>query len=103
MSPNALNLREIDQEQALNLTKFFLQSQQNIFLFGRRGVGKTDIAIQAAKECGFKINYINLSVIERNDLAGYPDMNQPGDIINFKSPYYLPKLAPGDKPDSIIL
>lgn len=100
---NALNLQEIDQEQALNLTKFFIQSKQNIFLFGRRGVGKTDIAIQAAKECGLKINYINLSVVDRADLAGYPDMSRPGDIINFKSPYFLPKLSGNAKPDSIIL
>lgn len=100
---NALNLQELDQEQALNLTKFFIQSKHNVFLFGRRGVGKTDIAIQAAKECGFKVNYINLSVIERPDLAGYPDMSSPGDVINFKSPYFLPKLLDGYKPDSIIL
>ena len=51
MANNALNLPEIDQVQALNLTKFFIQSNQNIFLFGRRGVGKTHIAIQAAQEC----------------------------------------------------
>jgi hypothetical protein len=100
---NSLNLQEIDQEQALNLTKFFIQSSHNVFLFGRRGVGKTDIAIQAARECGLKVNYINLSVIERPDLAGYPDMSTPGDVINFKSPYFLPKLAPGAKPDSVIL
>ncbi len=100
---NALNLQELDQEQALNLTKFFIQSKHNVFLFGRRGVGKTDIAIQAAKECGFKVNYINLSVIERPDLAGYPDMSSPGDVINFKSPYFLPKLLDGYKSDSIIL
>src|SRR5208283_4790220 len=100
---NALNLEEIDQEQSLNLTKFFIQSQQNVFLFGRRGVGKTEIAIQAAKECGLKVNYVNLSVIERPDLAGYPDMSTPGDVINFKSPHFLPKLAPGQKPDSVIL
>lgn len=100
---NALNLQEIDQEQALNLTKFFIQSQHNIFLFGRRGTGKTEIAIQAAKECGYKLNYINLSVIERPDLAGYPDIHSPGDIVNFKSPYFLPKLAEGSKPDSVIL
>jgi hypothetical protein len=100
---NSLNLEEIDQEQALNLTKFFIQSQHNVFLFGRRGVGKTEIAIQAAKECGLKVNYVNLSVIERPDLAGYPDMNSPGDVINFKSPRFLPKLAPGAKADSVIL
>jgi hypothetical protein len=100
---NSLNLQEIDQEQALNLAKFFIQSRHNVFLFGRRGVGKTDIAIQAAKECGYKINYINLSVIERPDLAGYPDMSAPGDIINFKSPYFLPKLLDGYKADSVII
>ena len=44
------------------------------------------------KTWNIKINYINLSVIERPDLAGYPDMSAPGDIINFKSPYFLPKL-----------
>lgn len=100
---NSLNLKEIDQEQALNLTKFFIQSQHNVFLFGRRGVGKTDIAIQAAKQCGYKINYINLSVIERPDLAGYPDMKADSDIVNYKSPHFLPKLQPNTKPDSIIL
>jgi len=100
---NALNLQEIDQEQALNLTKFFIRSRHNVFLFGRRGVGKTEIAIQAAKECGYKINYVNLSVVERPDLAGYPDMNSPGDVINYKSPHFLPKLIKDAKPDSVIL
>lgn len=100
---NSLNLQEIDQEQALNLTKFFIRAQQNLFLFGRRGVGKTHIALQAAKECGLEVNYINLSVIERPDLAGYPNMNSPGDVITFKSPAFLPALVQGTKPNSIIL
>jgi MoxR-like ATPases len=100
---NSLNLPEIDQEQALHLSKFFVRSHQNLFLFGRRGVGKTHIALQAATECNYKINYINLSVIERPDLAGYPDINSPGDIITFKSPSFLPKLLQNDQPDNIIL
>lgn len=100
---NSLNLQEIDQEQALHLTKFFIRSNQNLFLFGRRGVGKTHIAMQAAEECNMKINYINLSVIERPDLAGYPNINEPGDIITFKSPNFLPRLIESAKPDSILL
>lgn len=100
---NALNLQEIDQEQALHLGKFFIRSQQNLFLFGRRGVGKTHIILQAAEQCNFKVNYINLSVIERPDLAGYPDMSSKGDVITFKSPSFLPKLLDSAKPDSIIL
>lgn len=99
---NALNLPEIDQEQALNLGKFFIKSQKNLFLFGRRGVGKTEIILQAAKECNVKVNYINLSVIERPDLAGYPDIHSTGDVVNFKSPAYLPSLK-NASPDSVIL
>lgn len=102
MSNNSLNLQEIDQEQALNLGKFFIRSQQNLFLFGRRGVGKTHIAIQAARACNIKVNYINLSVIERPDLAGYPDMHSDGDLITFKSPSFLPPLNERSA-DSIIL
>jgi hypothetical protein len=99
---NPLNLPEINQEQALNLSKFFIKSEQNIFLFGRRGVGKTHIAMQAAQELDHKISYINLSVIERPDLAGYPDLNSNGDVITFKSPYYLPTLNQ-NKNDKYIL
>jgi AAA domain (dynein-related subfamily) len=100
---NALNLQEIDQEQAQNLARFFIRANQNIFLFGRRGIGKSFIAMQAAKDCGFKLNYINLSVIERPDLAGYPDMHAEGDVISYKSPYFLPKLAPKEKPNCVLL
>lgn len=100
---NALNLSEINQEEALALSKFFIKSKQNLFLFGRRGVGKTHIALQAAQECKVKVNYINLSVIERPDLAGYPDIHSPGDVVNYKSPQFLPKLMEGVEPDSIIL
>jgi hypothetical protein len=100
---NFLNLSEIDQEQALHLSKFFIRSQQNLFLFGRRGVGKTNIVLQAAQECKFRVNYINLSVIERSDLAGYPNMHEPGDVVTFKSPSFLPKLLDANRPDNIIL
>lgn len=100
---NFLNLKEIDQEEALNLTKFFINSGQNIFLFGRRGTGKTEITFKAAQELKYKVNYINLSVIERPDLAGYPNINSPGEVITFKSPYFLPALLENNSPDTIIL
>ena len=100
---NSLNLPGVDQEQASHLSKFFIRSHQNLFLFGRRGVGKTHIALSAAQECKYKINYINLSVIERPDLAGYPNINAPGDIITFKSPSFLPRLIESEQADSIIL
>ena len=100
---NALNLVEINQEQTFDLAKFFINSGQNLFIFGRRGTGKTEILIQAAQACKLKINYINLSVVERPDLGGYPNLNSPGDIVTFKSPYFLPALEGNTKPDSILL
>lgn len=100
---NSLNLQEIDQEQSLNLCRFFIKTKQNIFLFGRRGVGKTEIAQQAALDCGLKVNYVNLSVIERPDLAGFPNLHELGDIVTYKSPHFLPTLKPGEKADSVIL
>lgn len=100
---NALNLQEIDQEQALNLSKFFIKSNQNLFLFGRKGVGKTHIAMQAAQDLNFKISYINLSVIERPDLAGYPNIHSTSDVISFKSPVFLPQLMEGITPDTVLL
>lgn len=92
---NALNLQEIEQEEAFNLCKFFIRSQKNILLLGRRGIGKTEICFQAIKDCGFNANYINLSVIDRSDLIGFPNMFEGGDTINFKAPYYIPFLDNG--------
>lgn len=100
---NSLNLQEIDQEQSLNLCRFFIKAKQNVFLFGRRGVGKTQIAKQSAADCGYKINYVNLSVVERPDLAGYPNLAEQGDVVTYKSPYFLPTLKEGEKANSIIL
>jgi hypothetical protein len=72
-------------------------------LFGRRGVGKTHIALQAAQECDCKISYINLSVIERPDLAGYPDINAPGNIVTYKSPYFLPALINDEISNNVLI
>jgi hypothetical protein len=103
VSNNYLNLKEIDQEQALNLVKFFIKANKNIFLFSRRGIGKTEIIYQAAKECNLKVNYINLSVIERTDLSGYPNIFSKDEVITFKSPSFLPFLKEGESPDRILL
>jgi len=100
---NALNLPEIDQEEALNLCKFFIRAGQNTFLFGRKGVGKSQISIQAIQQCQYKVNYINLSVVERNDLCGLPNVYDTGDVVSYKSPAFLPKLIAGNKPDTVIL
>lgn len=100
---NSFNLREINQEEAINLCQFYIRSGQNMLMLGRRGIAKTAIAMQSIKECGFKINYINLSVLDRSDLAGFPSLFETGDIVNYKSPYYLPTLKDNQKSDCVLL
>jgi hypothetical protein len=41
--------------------------------------------------------------MERCDLGGYPNIHSDSDVITFKSPFYLPKLEDGKKPDTILL
>lgn len=73
----------------------------NVALFGRRGSGKTEICKQQIKKSGMKEVYINLSVLERVDLGGFPDMLSSARSSAFVS-YLLPKfyeamLAPPEK------
>src|SRR6185369_10503388 len=96
------NLQEISQEQAYDLAKFYMKTCGNLFLMGRKGIGKTHILMKAAKECEFKINYINLSVLERCDLGGYPDIYSKNDVVTFKLPQFLPKLQTNTDPDSVL-
>lgn len=46
----------------------------NLAVFGRRGSGKTEIAKQQIEAAGCHEVYMNLSVLERVDLGGYPDI-----------------------------
>jgi hypothetical protein len=82
-----------------------VDSPSHLFLVTRSFIAthNTHIALQAAHECDYKVHYINLSVIERPDLAGYPNISGPDDVVTFKSPSFLPKLLDSAKPDSIIL
>lgn len=100
---NNSNLGSINQEEAFNLCRLYTNIGQNILLLGRRGTGKTHIAMQAVLENGFKINYLNLSTLDRCDLIGFPNIYSKDDIINYKSPYYLPTLKPNQKVDTVLL
>lgn len=96
------NLAAINQEEATNLTRFYIRANDNVFLFGPVGVGKTSIAAQSVLASGYKGIYINLSVVERCDLMGMPDMHSNAEFIEYKSPYFLPALK-DDKPKHVLL
>jgi len=97
------NLVEINTEQAEHLTQFTVRSGSNIFLFGQPGLGKTAISTQSILNTGYKCSYINLSMVERPDLMGFPDLNSKSDLVEYKSPHFLPPLKEGAKPSSVLL
>ncbi len=96
------NLPIINVEECENLTRFYVRSNDNVFLFGSPGLGKTAIATQSILALGLRCSYINLSVVERPDLMGYPDLKDDGDVVVYKSPHYLPNLK-DDKPSCALL
>jgi hypothetical protein len=100
---NALNLKELNQEQCLNLLRFTAKTGSNIFLFGQKGTGKTAMSLQTAAECGLSVIYLNLSSLERGDLLGIPNAFDSADVITYKSPYFLPKLKKGEKATKLLL
>lgn len=65
---------------------------ENVAIIGMRGTGKTMIAKQSIQESGCLEAYINLSVLERTDLMGFPKiMNADPDrkFVDYLPPAYF--------------
>lgn len=74
MSASDFNLEKLNTKELSEHVASTIQIEGNIAIFGRRGTGKTEISKQEIKKSGAKEVYINLSVMERVDLGGYPDI-----------------------------
>lgn len=64
-----LNTKDLSEHVAASI-----QVGSNIAIFGRRGTGKTEISKQEIKKANMQEVYINLSVLERVDMGGYPNI-----------------------------
>lgn len=72
----------------------------NIAIFGRRGTGKTEISKQEIKKADMTEIYINLSVMERVDLGGYPNIMagaQQKKFVDFLLPQFYEAMLDGNK------
>lgn len=74
MSASDFNLEKLNTKDLSEHVSATIQIGGNIAIFGRRGTGKTEISKQEIKKSSAKEVYINLSVMERVDLGGYPDI-----------------------------
>lgn len=74
MSTSDFNLEKLDTKELSEHISSSIAIGENIAVFGRRGTGKTEISKQEIKKSDLHEVYINLSVMERVDLGGYPDI-----------------------------
>ena len=72
----------------------------NLAVFGRRGTGKTVITKYEIEQSKCRELYINLSVMERVDLGGYPDVmgKTKSKYVNFLMPQMYEPLIEGNTP-----
>jgi hypothetical protein len=74
MSSSDFNLERLQTKDLSEHVAASIQIGGNIAIFGRRGTGKTEISKQEIKKADMHEVYINLSVLERVDMGGYPDI-----------------------------
>lgn len=74
MTTSDFNLQKLTTGDLAEHMSASIAIGSNIAIFGRRGSGKTEIAKQQIAKAKCKEVYINLSVLERVDLGGYPDI-----------------------------
>jgi hypothetical protein len=83
-----------------------LQIGGNIAVFGRRGSGKTQIAKQQIKKSGLKEIYLNLSVLERVDLGGFPRVmgsSRDETFVSYMLPFFYRHLMTGNEKCALLL
>lgn len=70
----------------------------NVFVCGRRGSGKSVLSRSSITAAGCDEVYLNLSTLERPDIAGYPNFHAQGKkYVEYLMPWFFEKLMEGDK------
>ena len=98
MAMSDFNLQKLDTKELSEHVSSTIQMGGNIAVFGRRGTGKTEISKAEIKKLDCKEIYMNLSVMERPDLGGYPDVTAPNrgsNYVNFLLPRFYEEMIDG--------
>lgn len=100
MTTSDFNLEKLNTKDLSEHVGASIQVGGNIAIFGRRGTGKTEISKQEIKKAGLREVYINLSVMERVDLGGYPDIMASAkqkQFVDFLLPQFYESMLEGKK------
>jgi hypothetical protein len=100
MSTSDFNLEKLNTKDLSEHVAASIQVGGNIAVFGRRGTGKTEIAKQEIKKANLLEVYINLSVLERVDMGGYPNIMaaaQHKKFVDFLLPQFYQSMMEGNR------
>lgn len=92
------NLIKLNPSSLEETLKASIESGISMAVFGRRGTGKTQISKQVISDLAKHEQYANLSVYERVDMGGYPNMMKDSKFVDFRLPAFYEKMIEGDKP-----
>lgn len=98
MTTSDFNLEKLNTKDLSEHVGSSIHIGGNIAIFGRRGTGKTEISKQEIKKSGCREVYINLSVMERVDLGGYPNImasSQQKKFVDFLLPQFYEPMVDG--------
>jgi hypothetical protein len=100
MTSSDFNMEKLSTLELSEHIASSIQIGENMAVFGRRGTGKTAIAKQEIEKAGLHEVYLNLSVLERVDMGGYPDVmgsNIKRKFVDFLMPQFYEHMMEGKK------
>jgi hypothetical protein len=98
MSSSDFNMERLHTKDLSEHVAATIHTGGNIAVFGRRGTGKTEISKQEIRKSGCHEVYLNLSVLERVDLGGYPNImsaDPKRKYVDFLLPAFYEKMMLG--------
>jgi hypothetical protein len=102
MAFSDFNLQKLTTSELSENIRASIKVGSNIAIFGRRGTGKTEISKQEIANADMQEVYINLSVLERVDMGGYPNLISPAEkrrnFVEFLLPKFYQPMIEGNKP-----
>jgi len=88
---STIKARDITVNEAKILLERIFDTKVVPFLWGPPGVGKSSIVKEIAKEKGWKIIDLRLSLLNPVDLRGLPTIDHVNNLANWLPPSFLPK------------
>jgi MoxR-like ATPase len=80
-------------QQLIDLVKLVYQANQPLLLYGKHGVGKSELLGNAAKNLGLQLIVRDLSLMEPPDLIGIPQIREGKTF--YAAPSFLPTSGKG--------